>query len=68
MTSEKNQSETADSEDQKSDELPDVDFHGAAIIDEDGNEVPITETMIKEACEKLEPGSIEVRIDKDEEE
>ena len=30
-----------------------ADFHGAAIIDANGREVPITEDMIREACEKL---------------
>lgn len=28
-------------------------FNGAAIIDEEGNEVPITEDMIQSACEEL---------------
>lgn len=28
-------------------------FNGAAIIDEQGNEVPITEDMIQAACKKL---------------
>lgn len=37
-------------------------FHGGAIIDSKGHEVPITEAMIREACERLEghwvfPGS-----------
>ena len=31
-----------------------VDFHGAAILDEDGNEVPITEDMIRNACRCLQ--------------
>jgi len=31
-----------------------VDFHGAAIIDNEGREVPITEEMVKQACEELE--------------
>ncbi len=31
-----------------------VDFHGAAIIDSEGHEVPITEEMVKKACDKLE--------------
>lgn len=31
-----------------------VDFHGAAIIDNEGHEVPITEEMVKQACEELE--------------
>ena len=31
------------------------DFHGAAIISEDGKELPITEDMVQDACHKLEP-------------
>jgi hypothetical protein len=31
-----------------------ADFHGAAVIDANGREVPITEHMVREACEKLE--------------
>lgn len=31
---------------------PDV-FHGAALLDASGNEIPITENMISEACEDL---------------
>lgn len=31
-----------------------VDFHGAAILDADGNEIPITEDMIRSACECLD--------------
>lgn len=31
-----------------------ADFHGAAIIDSEGQEVPITEEMVKKACEELE--------------
>lgn len=31
---------------------PEADFHGAAIIDENGKEVPITETMVQQACEE----------------
>ncbi len=31
-----------------------ADFHGAAIINSDGQEVPITEEMVKQACEELE--------------
>lgn len=30
-----------------------ADFHGAAIIDAHGREIPITEDMIRDACEKL---------------
>lgn len=29
------------------------DFNGAAVIDEQGHEVPITEAMIQQACENL---------------
>lgn len=31
-----------------------TDFHGAALIDEDGNEIPITEDMVQDACHNLE--------------
>lgn len=31
-----------------------VDFHGAAIIDGHGREIPITEDMVQDACNKLE--------------
>ena len=34
-----------------------IDFHGAAIIDENGNEIPITENMVRQACEKIDPES-----------
>lgn len=30
-----------------------IDFHGAAIIDRDGNETAITEEMIEKACQEL---------------
>jgi len=30
------------------------DFHGAAIIDDEGHEIPITDEMVKGACEDLE--------------
>ena len=30
------------------------DFHGAAIIDEQGREIPITESMIQRAIEQLD--------------
>ena len=29
-----------------------------ALVDQDGNEVPITEDMIQGACEELEPTSL----------
>lgn len=31
-----------------------ADFHGAAIIDAKGREVPITEAMVQKACQYLE--------------
>ncbi len=30
------------------------DFNGAAIVDEDGNEIKITEAMVQNACENLD--------------
>lgn len=33
---------------------PEPDFHGAAIIDEHGREIPITEDMVQRACRKLD--------------
>lgn len=33
---------------------PGRDFNGAALIDAQGREIPITETMIMRACEELE--------------
>lgn len=30
------------------------DFHGAALIDDDGNETPITEGMVQKACSGLD--------------
>jgi len=35
---------------QTNDDAPTTDFHGAALIDEDGNEIPITEDMVQSAC------------------
>lgn len=35
-------------------QLPRRDFNGAALIDAQGREIPITETMIMRACEELE--------------
>ncbi len=32
----------------------DPDFHGAALIDEEGNEIPITEDMVQDACSEPE--------------
>ncbi len=34
-------------------QAPHSKFNGAAMIDEEGREVPITESMIQRACEKL---------------
>lgn len=31
-----------------------IDFHGAAIIDDNGVEIPITEEMVKHACQQVE--------------
>lgn len=64
MSNEQDQEQSSATEDSEQE----VDFHGAAIIDENGNEVAITEEMIKDACEKLDPGSTEVRLNVDEEE
>lgn len=49
-----NQTTTGQADKQPS-EKDSVDFHGAAIIGEDGREIPITEDMIKDACRKLDP-------------
>ena len=35
----------------KHDQSPD--FHGASIIDERGREIPITESMVRKACNDL---------------
>ena len=29
---------------------PEIDFHGASIINEQGEEIPITESMVQQAC------------------
>jgi hypothetical protein len=39
---------------QKQQQENQANFHGAAVIDKQGREIPITEDMIKQACEKLE--------------
>lgn len=36
------------------------DFRGAAIINQDGSETPITEEMVREACDNLEPVASEI--------
>ncbi len=41
-------------EQQNKDKKTEKDFHGAAVIDQQGREIPITEAMVKKACEKLE--------------
>ena len=43
----------------------DVDFHGAAIINEKGEEVPITEEMVRQACEELDPEQPQKKQDSD---
>ena len=30
--------------------VPSIDFHGASIINEQGEEIPITESMVRQAC------------------
>lgn len=40
--------------DQREDDKQEVDFHGAAVIDESGREIPITEEMIQKACAELD--------------
>lgn len=30
-----------------------VDFHGASIIDDNGEEIPITENMVRKACDSF---------------
>ncbi len=35
-------------------EVKEIDFHGAAVIDQNGQEIIITEEMIQDAFEKLE--------------
>lgn len=32
-----------------------IDFHQAAVVNENGEEVAITEEMVQQACEQLEP-------------
>ena len=34
--------------------IPDPDFHGAAIVDEDGKETEITEEMVRKAIHDLD--------------
>ncbi|RLA47417.1 MAG: hypothetical protein DRR06_02645 [Gammaproteobacteria bacterium] len=34
-----------------------LDFHEAAILNEDGSETPITEDMIQDACKRLNQAS-----------
>ncbi len=49
--------------DTSSDAKQPPDFHGAAVIDEDGNEIPITEDMVQEAFEELEEETAEKPAD-----
>lgn len=44
---------------QKQQSESDADFHGAAIIDKDGQEVAITEDMVKSACNKLDGNAVD---------
>ena len=39
-----------------------VDFHGAAVVDEDGRETEITESMVRKAIRALEP-DIDAEVD-----
>ncbi|HBD13085.1 MAG TPA: hypothetical protein DCZ13_13110 [Porticoccaceae bacterium] len=32
------------------------DYRGAAVINEDGSETPITEDMVRDACDEIETG------------
>jgi len=43
-----------DPKDKKS-EHEEIDFHGAAVVDESGNEIEITESMVRKAIHELEP-------------
>ena len=38
----------------KASEQESIDFHGAAFIDQQGHEVPITEEMIQLACQQVQ--------------
>lgn len=40
--------------DKSSAKEPSPDFHGAALLDDEGNEIPITEDMVREACKELD--------------
>lgn len=42
------------STEKKDDSEKEQDFHGAALIDQDGKEVLITEEMVQDACHKLD--------------
>ena len=56
MMNQYSQNKTAASE-------PSPDFHGAAVLDEDGNEIPITEDMVQEAFEELEEATLNTLTD-----
>ena len=43
----------------KKDEVGPLEFEGAAIINPDGSETPITDEMIEKACDDLEAPSQE---------
>lgn len=38
----------------KASEQASIDFHGAAFIDQQGHEIPITEEMIQLACQQVQ--------------
>ena len=54
-----NPSDNAGADDKPAQDLAsrEIDFHGAAVIDEDGNVTPITEEMVQKACAELEEAS-----------
>lgn len=54
MTTKQQQQNQVQTQAKKKPEDTRADFHGAAIIDNEGHEVPITEKMVKQACDKLE--------------
>ncbi|MGB2287999.1 MAG: PA1571 family protein [Porticoccaceae bacterium] len=45
---------TDDNQQEANQTQPKPNFNGAAIIDENGNEIPITEEMVQNACDSLE--------------
>jgi len=43
---------TEHSNNDNNESLEEHDFHGAAIIDKNGKELPITDEMVEEACQE----------------